>query len=266
MPTNWRGKVIHSNEVRVQAGGKVIVRPPFLDDHFVYGAGAFNSHVPQNWTTTETGAGAGKASFVPTATGATEAVGVAGTTTNNGEEIGGTAVVWDCTTHGKFGPLVFEARVKVVGTTTPADGDFVLGLANALTFTNSLPYVVGASSLYTTSVPVEFAGFHYSSIPTSGTLFNAAGNNFVGIITEKSTVPGTAISSAVVKDSLYHIYRVELDLLGNAGFFIDDNPVGEVALAVTAATALTPYFNVVAKNSHNNTMTVDFAGVYSSAL
>ena len=56
-----------------------------------------------------------------------------------------------------MGPLTFAARVKVVGATEPVDGDFTIGLADAVTYTSGVPHVVGASSLYTTDLPVEFA-------------------------------------------------------------------------------------------------------------
>jgi len=119
---------------------------------------------------------------------------------------------------------------------------------------------VGASSLLTASLPVEFAGFGYSSIPTSGVLY-AASANFIGIVTEINSVAPVLKSTAVAKDSLFHIYRVELDASSNASFFIDDNYVGGTALATTAATALTPYVVAIAKNSHAQTATLDYCFV-----
>jgi len=242
----------------IKTKGRVLSIGPSIFDHFAYGAGAFNSHVPQNWVTTETGAAT---PYAPGATGNTVATAVTGGTTNNGEEFAGKNVCWTPSLMGANQRLVLEVRAKFVGTTTAADGDFYLGFANAVTFTNSLPYVVSAASALTTSAPVEFAGFGYSSIPTSGTLFNASGNNFMGMITEKSSVAGTVLSSAVAKDSNFHVFRVEMDSAANTTFILDGNVVGTQAAATTAATALTPYIVAIAKNSHTHTATVDYVFV-----
>src|SRR5438132_1344270 len=124
-----------------------------IEDHFTYGAGAINSHVPQNWVTTETGAATPYAPSTTTVGGAL--IAVTGGTTNNAEELAGKAVIWQPSTMGILtfpptGPLVFECRAKFVGTTTAKDGDYYIGFADAVTYTNGLPYVVGASSLLTT--------------------------------------------------------------------------------------------------------------------
>ena len=250
-------RVFDGKGIILKNGAQLINRTPSIMDHFAYGAGAFNSHVPQNWVTTETGAAT---PFAPGATGITVATAVTGGTTNNAEELAGKNVAWVPSTMALNQFILLEVRAKFVGTTTPADGDFYIGMANAVTYTNSLPYVVSAASALTTSAPVEFAGFGYSSIPSSGALFNSGGNNFIGIFTEISSVAPApkATSPAVVKDSLYHIYRVVIDSGGNAAFYIDDAFVGSTIGAVTAATALVPYINVVAKNSHTHTATIDY--------
>ena len=240
--------------LRLVDGGRLECRAPYIFDHFAYGAGAFNSHVPQNWVTTETGAAT---PFAPGATGITVATGATGGTTNNAEEIAGKLVSWNPSTMGDNVRLVLEVRAKFVGTTTAADGDFAIGLADAVTYTSGLAYVVSAASALTTHVPTEFCGFYYSSIPTSGGLYNSAGNNFVGAVTSKADVD-TVTASTKAKDSSYHIFRIEMDSSANAAFYYDDEKVMTVAAAITANTALTPYIAAIAKNSHVNTATVDY--------
>ncbi len=239
--------------IRLRSGGRLEQRAPGILDHFAYGAGAFNSHVPQNWVTTETGAAT---PFAPGATGATVAIGVTGATTNNGQELAGKLVGWNPSTMAADAPLVLEVRAKFVGTTTATDGDFAIGFADAVTYASSLAYVVSAASALTTSVPTEFCGFYYSSIPTSGTLFLAGGNP-VGAITTKAGTD-TINTTGVVKDSSFHIYRIELDAAGGATFYIDDTRVLSVPAAVTANTALVPYIAAIAKNSHAHTATIDY--------
>src|SRR5688500_11699057 len=99
-------------------GGGIEARAPFIFDHFAYGAGALNSHVPQNWVTAEAGSGT---VFAPGATGGTYLTGVTGATTNNGEELAGKGVLWNPST---MGGLVLEARLKFQATGTETDGDF----------------------------------------------------------------------------------------------------------------------------------------------
>jgi len=235
------------------------MRNPVLFDHFTYGAGAFNSHVPQDWVTTETGAA------TPFAPGAAAlgglAVGVTGATTNNAEEIAGKNVGWKPST---MGGIYFECRAKFVSATTATDGDFYMGLADAVTYTNGLPFVFSAATAVTTDVPTEWVGFGYTSIATSGAGFNAAGNS-VGLV---NCTSGTAVFTAptdagttAVKDSLFHIYRVEVSTAGTATFYRDGKHVGSKASAVVATTGLTPYIVANAKASHAQTATIDWIGV-----
>ena len=240
--------------IKLTSGARLESNAPSIQDHFAYGAGAFNSHVPQNWVTTETGAATPYAPSASTVGGA--AIGVTGATTNNAEEFAGKAVIWQPSTQGT---LVLEVAAKFVGATTPADGDFGIGLASAVTYTNGLPYVFSAASADTTSVPSEWVGFWYSSIPTSGTLFTASGN-VAGCLSTKVDVQ-TLSSSGVVKDSNSHTYRLEVTATGSATWYIDGKQVCVRAAAITAATALTPYIVAIAKNSHALTATIDYVTV-----
>lgn len=244
-------------DIRGTNGTEIFTRATQLFDHFQYGAGAFNSHVPQNWVTTETGAA------TPYAPGAAAigglAIAVTGAVTDNAEELAGKDVAWKASTQALERPLSLEARVKSVGATTPTDGSFFIGFCNAVTTGAGITFAISAASAVT-APPTEFAGFGYSSIPSSGALFLAGGNPLFAISSKAAAAAQTVVST-VVKDSLFHIYRVEVDVNGDAWYFIDDKYVGQKANAVTAATALTPYISGLAKNSHTNTMTVDYIQV-----
>src|SRR3972149_7218470 len=106
---------LDTKSLRLLNGGRIECRAPYIFDHFAYGAGAFNSHVPQNFVTTETGSGT---PFAPGATGITVATGATGGTTNNAEELAGKNVCWTPSTMGDKVHLVCEARFKAVGTPT----------------------------------------------------------------------------------------------------------------------------------------------------
>lgn len=226
---------------------------------FVEGAGALNSWVPQPLVTTETGAAT---PFAPNATVGSEIVCVTGATTNNGQELAGKGVKWNPST---MGGITLVVRAKFVAATTATDGDICIGFSDAVTETNSLAYVVSAASALTTHAPTDHASFYYSSIATSGALFLTGGNHW-GFITTKNdvdTVTAPTISS--VKDSSYHVFRLDIDATGNATYAIDGVVIGVVASAVTANVAYTPYIACVAKNSHALTGTIDFLGVYSGS-
>lgn len=245
------GTVMETNKTIRLLGGGIESRATYICDDFCYGAGALNSHVPQNWVTTETGAATPYAPSASVVGGAL--VGVTGATTNNAEELAGKGVIWNPSTQGG---LVFEVRLKAVAATTPTDGDLYFGLADAVTYTNGLPYVSSAASALTTNVPSNFAGFAYTSIATSGALFLTGGNHF-GFVTSKADVDTvTAPTVSVVKDSNYRTFRIECNATADCTFYIDGVQVGVVPAAFTANTAMTPYLTAIAKNSHALTVTI----------
>jgi hypothetical protein len=230
-------------------------RTPVLHDHFLWGAGAVNSYVPQPFVTTEAGSGT---IWVTNATAGSYLVGVTGATTNNAQEIAGKKVGWNPST---MGGIFMEVRLKTIGATEPLDGDCCIGFNDAVTESNALAYVVGADSALTTHAPTNHASFYYSSIPTEGALFAEGGNPW-GFITSKADVDTvTAPTTAVIKSSVFRIFRLEIDASGNATYYIDDNFVGRVALAVTANTEFTPYVAHVAKASHAVTTSIDWITV-----
>ena len=245
--------VYDSQHIRGINGGRQYTRAPQIMDHFT-GIATINSSVPQNWVTTETGAATPFAVASGTAGGV--AIAVTGGTTNNGQELAGKNVMWTPSTMATKTKLVLEVRAKFVAATTATSGDFAIGFGDAVTYANSLPYVVSAASALTTHVPTEFCGFYYSSIPTSGALFLSGGNP-IGAVSSKADVD-TVTAGTKVKDSNFHVYRLEMDSSSNAQFFIDDVHQFSIAAATTASVALTPYIGVVCKASHAQTATVDY--------
>lgn len=248
----------YNKDVRLNNGSRMFSRSPYIFHHFAEGAGAFNSWVPQPFVTTETGSGT---PFAVGATGATVATGVTGATTNNGEELAGKNVCWNPSTM-TAGNLVMEVRMKTTSTTA-RNGDFYLGFNDAVTEASSLPYVVSTTSTLTTHAPTNAALFAYSSIPTSGALFSSTNNTFIGAVTSNDNTD-TVTASTKIKNSNYHIYRVELTDAGHAQFFYDDEKIMVVASAVVANIDYTPYICAVAKASEAQTMLIDYIYVGGS--
>lgn len=248
----------YNKDVRLNNGSRMFSRSPYIFSHFEAGAGAMNSWVPQIFVTTEAGTGT---PFAVGATGATVATGVTGATTNNAEELAGKLVGWNPSTM-TAGNLIMEVRMKTTSTTA-RNGDFFMGFNDAVTEASSLPYVVSTTSTLTTHAPTDAALFCYSSIPTSGALFSSTNNTFIGAITSKADVD-TVTASTKIKDSNYHIYKVELTSAGHAQFYYDDEKIMVVASAVTADIAYTPYICAVAKASEAQTMLIDYIYVGGS--
>ena len=262
---NDRGTHIdaYGKDIRLQNGATVVNRSPYIMDHFYE---LVLDQTNGRWIAHGTGTTGDDAPFAILATEPGGAIkGRTGTDTNAAQSLFANGVTWKPTTHAISKPMFIEARFKVVADTTAADGDFYFGWGDAVSYTNDLPYVLSAASAVTTSVPSDAAVFAYTSLATSGTLFAASGNNYIGAINSLATVDTvTALASnsgPVQKDSNYHIYRVAVDAAGNAAFYIDDVFRGSVALAVTPGTALTPLINVVMKSAHQNVMTIDYIAV-----
>jgi hypothetical protein len=231
-------------------------RNPEIHEHFCDGAGAINSWVPQPFVTTEAGSGT---IWVGNATAGSYLVGVTGATTDNAQELAGKKVGWNPST---MGGIYIEARFKTIGATTATDGDCYFGFSDAVTESNSLPYVVGATSALTTHAPTSAALFAYSSIATSGSLASVWGT-----ITTKADVD--VVSAPLftsTKDSSFHIFRLEIGSAGECSFFYDDVLLKYLSTGATANIEYTPYLCHVAKNSHAVTTTVDYitvgAGTY----
>jgi hypothetical protein len=235
-------------------GAHQYTRAPQFFEHF-FNAGLTTFSIPLVNTTNGTGT-----ATVP-ATGSTGTSAVPGGaliqaagTGRDALSVGGLSN-WFLPSMAVHKPIVFEARAKFVGTTTATDGTFALGFFDANAYTAQAPYIIGATgaSGLTTKVPTNAAGFFYSSLVT------VTGSGYKEIYAVSSlAATGTLIRTGVTKDSNFHVYRVQIDVNGNAKFSIDDKVVGRQALAVSTSGTLTPYFNVQSENSHLHTMTVDY--------
>lgn len=243
------GKNLRMGNYRIESRG------PILHDHFVTGAGAVNSYVPQTFVTTEAGSGT---IWVSNATAGSYLVGITGATTNNAQELAGKKLGWNPSTQSG---IFLECRLKTIGATTATDGDCIIGFNDAVTEASALAYVVGADSLLTTHAPTNHASFYYSSIPTSGNMYTASGNIWVPLTTIADTDTVNTPTVSNVKDSSFHIFRLEIDASGNATYFYDDVLMAYVASAVTANIEYTPYIAVVAKNSHAVATSIDWITV-----
>jgi len=257
---------LSETEIRLKNGARIIQETPCIFDHFTYGAGAFNSHVPQYWVTTETGSAT---AFAPSATGVGgHAVGVTGATTNNAQEFAGKMLSWQPSTQALKGPLVLEVRLSH-RSTTAANGDLGVGFNDATTEASGLSYVLSAASAVTTHAPSDFAGFWYTSIATSGALFVTGGNPY-GVITtiaDVDTVTAPDTTNRVIKHATNFVkLRVELDSSGNAKFFANEKWQASVASAVTAASLFTPYIDLIGKASEAHTGTLDYIFVGGDLL
>ena len=103
--------------------------------------------------------------------------------------------------------LMTPEEAQVFSLLDPATGNSVT-LRFGVDLYNASDDTPAANSLGWNSVPSEWVGFWYSSIPTSGTLFTASGN-VVCCLNTKADVDAT-VSSGVVKDSNFHAYRIPI--------------------------------------------------------
>ena len=252
---------LSETELRLKNGSRILCESPVIHDHFMYGAGTLATVAP--WSRTdETGAAT---PFAPQSGGVGGHVRcVTGTTTNNGQELSGNLLAWKPSVQAVNGPLVMEIRLGHEGTTA-ANGDLYVGFNDAVDETNSLPYVVSAASALTTHAPSDFAGFAYSSIATSGSLFVTGGNPY-GIITtiaDVDTVTAPNTTNRVIKAAIttFVKLRIEIDSSGHCKFFANDKWQATVASGVTAGTKYTPYVAVIAKASEAQTCDIDYLHV-----
>jgi hypothetical protein len=146
------------------------------------------------------------------------------------------------------GGTTFEAAVKISAITNVS---LFVGLTNE----------VGTLQAPAT---LSVATFTFNAADCVGFLFDTAATTVtVRAVGNAASVAPTAIDSGLaLVAATYMIFRIELDSLGNATFFINGNQVGSpMALAVTAATLLTPVIAGFARAAASRTVDVDYVDV-----
>lgn len=225
-------------------GAHIFSRAPSIFDHFV------GDEVHGFWSPSETGAA------TPFAVLAAQDGGVANMVTgavSGNAQIVAAGLNFRPTNMATRKPLVFEARCRVPSN---AAVEYVIGLSDALTEASSIAYAVSATSTLSTHAPSNAAVFVYSSVPTSGALFNAGGN-YYGVITTIADVD-TISALTVQADTAYHIFRIEIDVNGAANFYLDDKHVKYVNAAVTADVPYTPFINIITRTAGAKTFYSDY--------
>ena len=142
------------------------------------------------------------------------------------------------------GNLVFEARIKIAAITT-------VSLFLGLTDTKALEAPFSLATTTYTSNATDAVGFLFDTEATTDTI------RLVGV---KADTDQTHVdSSAVFVADTYRTFRIEVDALGNAVFYIDGVYVGAVATAVTITVALTPCFIIRPEGAvAGRTMSIDY--------
>lgn len=160
-----------------------------------------------------------------------------------------TGLLWQPSTQTSSQPLVFETRASAGATITTAE--YFFGWTDALAAVDD--YALSVTSTFTTSAPANAAKVGWSSTPTSGAAFQTGGNPFVGVASNTSVdqlVADASLTTAGVTTgrtlaaSTFYTFRVEVDVAGNAVFFIDETFMGSIGGALVAATPVVPQIGV----------------------
>ena len=111
-------------------------------------------------------------------------------------------------------------------------------------------------------IPLTYATATLTSTATDCAMFFSdpdATTDFIGAVAVIADTDGTVIDSgSVAADGVYHIYRVEIDDLGNVNFYVDGVGVGSQALGITTTTALCVYVGLINREVAANTADVDY--------
>jgi hypothetical protein len=169
-------------------------------------------------------------------------------------DTGGTVSADACVlTHGlnwraSNGGLVLETKATLSAITTIA---VFIGFTDVLaTTTLELPINSAGSADTLTTTASNAVGFMFDTRMTNDTWW------LTGV---KADTDATAYNSTKVPvASTYQKFRIELDVDGNADFFIDGGLVGSVESAVTASTSLTPVLSVMSLTTTSPTLDADY--------
>jgi hypothetical protein len=140
--------------------------------------------------------------------------------------------------------LVFEARVKISAITNAA---IFVGLTDQLAALE-MPWTLSVTTF--TSNQTDGVGFLFDTAATTVTIRLVGVKNDVDAVTVDTSVAFVAAT--------YITLRIEVDVLGNANFFIAGVKVGSIALATTVTIALTPVVAAFARAAASRTVDVDY--------
>lgn len=112
---------------------------------------------------------------------------------------------------------------------------------------NTLSFALSGASL--TSTATDAVGFLWDSAQTAAT---------VKCVSVKNNVDGTVINSGIaLTNAVFKTFRVDVDSLGNATFWIDGASVCSQSLAVTVTAPLAGVMGLKNQEGSANTMVVD---------
>lgn len=143
------------------------------------------------------------------------------------------------------GGTVFETRLGNISALTSQCIFF--GLSDADTLLSAFT----RTTTTTTANATNGVGFLQDAASTNTHLYAVAVN--------AGGSPQSVALGVDVDTAKYHTYRVEIDALGNANFFIDGLQVGTILLAVATTALLTPGVNMFSEaTSASQTLLIDY--------
>lgn len=165
------------------------------------------------------------------------------------EAVNGANIVGDRNFLVSNGGLVSEWRAGKISALTSQS--IYLGLTDADTLT--APFTLTGTTV--TANATNGAGFLQDAAATGGSAnLNAVAVNAGG------SPQVVNLGSAVIDTAAFHLYRVEIDALGNAIYFIDGVQVASIALAVAITSLLAPIMNMFSEaTAASATLDADYA-------
>ena len=168
-----------------------------------------------------------------------------------------TGLPWKTNRQATGEPLVFECRVQPGATITSME--YWVGLTDAgAEAVDTAIYAIAADSTFTTSVPTDGVFLGFSTTPSSGAGYLAAGNQHLAIATKADTDTLVAAGGGSVAASTWYNYRIELDANGTARYYVNDVLLATQATALTITVALAAVVTVIPRTTAARILTVDY--------
>jgi len=164
--------------------------------------------------------------------------------------------------HDVATPLVFKAANACcmearITTADIANTAMFIGFSDAITTAVDLIPITYATTTLTTTA-ANAAGFFTDKDATTNRLMAC---------TVKANTDGTLIEAGDLPvDAAYHIYRVEIDALGNVYFYYDGALVGTQLLGITTSTALCAIVSLINREGSANTLDIDYIRVWQKRV